>query len=109
MASIWWIKRDFRLHDNDALTAALESHDTVTPVFVFETGLTAQPDYSAMHVYAWHQALGDLRSRLQSIGSDVYIQCGEAETVFNELHERIQFDTVYSMKKLAVAGPIREI
>ena len=96
MASIWWIKRDFRLHDNDALTAALESHDTVTPVFVFETGLTAQPDYSAMHVYAWHQALGDLRSRLQSIGSDVYIQCGEAETVFNELHERIQFDTVYS-------------
>ena len=34
--NIWWIKRDFRLADNPALTAALEGGAAVLPVFLFE-------------------------------------------------------------------------
>lgn len=94
--AIWWIKRDFRLHDNEALTRALEAHSVVIPVFAFEPDLISQADYSAMHVYAWHQALSDLRTRLRAIKSDVYIACGNIEAVLSTLHELTQFDALYS-------------
>lgn len=94
--ALWWIKRDFRLHDNEALTAALKAHSFVIPVFAFEENLIAQPDYSAMHVHAWHQALGDLRTRLQAIGSGVYIESGNIEAILAALHEKVQFSAIYS-------------
>jgi deoxyribodipyrimidine photo-lyase len=94
--AIWWIKRDFRLHDNEALATALEAHTNVVPVFVFEPDLIAQPDYSAMHVNAWHQALGDLRTRLRAIASDVYIACGDVEEVLSALYVNNQFKAIYS-------------
>ncbi len=94
--AIWWIKRDFRLHDNDALDAALKHAQLVLPVFVFESDLIAQPDYSAMHVHAWCQALHDLRARLIDRGSNVYIVTGEVLSVFTQLHDEIGFDTIFS-------------
>ncbi len=94
--AIWWIKRDLRLHDNEALVTGLEQHDNVVPVFVFEPELINQTDYSAMHVHAWWQALHDLRARLQAIGSDVYIETGNVKTVFSELLVSTPFQTIYS-------------
>ena len=94
--SIWWIKRDFRLHDNDALTAALEKHKFVLPVFVFEPDLLKQTDYSAMHINAWSQALHDLRERLRAIDSDICVETGDIETVLSTLSEKIQFKAIYS-------------
>ena len=35
--SIWWIRRDLRLHDNPALHRALEFGD-LTPVFILDPG-----------------------------------------------------------------------
>jgi deoxyribodipyrimidine photo-lyase len=94
--SVWWIKRDFRLHDNDALARALQSSHCVIPLFVFEPDLIALDDYSAMHVHAWHQALVDLRARLREIGSDVYIARADITTVLDELHRLTEFGAVFS-------------
>ena len=33
---IWWVRKDLRLGDNPALTAAIEAGDPVIPVFVLE-------------------------------------------------------------------------
>jgi len=95
-SSVWWIKRDFRLHDNEALQTALERSETVIPVFVFEPELIAQPDYSAMHIHAWHQALSDLKARLQAVGSDVYIECGKLEDVLSGIHSKFNLRQIYS-------------
>jgi len=84
------------LHDNEALTTALKAHPSVVPVFAFETDLIAQPDYSAMHVHAWYQALKDLRARLRAIGSDVYVQSGNIENVLATLLKKVRFNTIYS-------------
>ncbi len=85
-----------RLHDNGALAGALQSTHRVVPVFVFESGLIAQSDTSAMHVQAWYQALTDLRTSLRAIDSDVFIATGSIEDVLNELHELIDFGAIYS-------------
>ncbi|NMC47284.1 MAG: deoxyribodipyrimidine photo-lyase [Chloroflexi bacterium] len=37
--AIWWIRRDLRLHDNQALTAALHNHETIIPVFILDDQL----------------------------------------------------------------------
>ena len=94
--AIWWIKRDFRLDDNDALAAALSHAQFVLPVFVFEPDLIDQPDYSAMHVHAWHQALTDLRAHLIDRGSNVYVTTGEVLSVLTQLYDKLGFDTIYS-------------
>ncbi len=94
--SIWWIKRDIRLHDNDALARALQSSHCVIPLFVFEPDLIAQRDYSALHVYAWQQALVDLRASLREIGSDVYIASVDIETVLVDLRRQIDFGAIFS-------------
>jgi deoxyribodipyrimidine photo-lyase len=40
---LWWVRRDLRLTDNQALRAALESASQVIPVFVIDPGLLASP------------------------------------------------------------------
>ena len=37
--AIWWIRRDLRLLDNDALSAALTNADKVLPLFILDPGL----------------------------------------------------------------------
>lgn len=94
--AIWWIKRDIRLYDNDALGAALQHAQYALPVFVFEKELIAQADYSAMHIHAWGQALHDLRARLKNRGSNVYIATGDVIDVFAQLHDDLAFDAIFS-------------
>jgi deoxyribodipyrimidine photo-lyase len=40
---IWWIRRDVRLTDNPALTAALEAAEQVLPVFILDEKLLKSP------------------------------------------------------------------
>ena len=47
-------------------------------------------------MYAWHQALGNLRERLRAIKSDIYIECGTVEDILSSLYEQTLFDAIYS-------------
>ena len=85
-----------RLYDNDALAAALDYADHVLPVFVFEPDLINQPDYSAMHVHAWSQALTDLRERLNERGGNLYVTSDEILKVFTRLQKEIGFTAIFS-------------
>jgi deoxyribodipyrimidine photo-lyase len=42
-AVIWWIRRDLRLADNPALNAALETSQTVIPLFILDPALLKKP------------------------------------------------------------------
>ena len=94
--AIWWIKRDFRLSDNQALSQALLEQDEVLPLFVFETRLIQQPDSSPMHVWAWQQALVDLQAQLRSKQADVLIAYSDMEPVLTALHQKWPFQALYS-------------
>jgi deoxyribodipyrimidine photolyase len=37
--AIWWIRRDLRLSDNQALAAAMQQANTVIPVFILDPRL----------------------------------------------------------------------
>ena len=95
---LWWIKKDFRLADNPALTAALEGGGTVLPVFLFEPAVLGAEETSEFHVAAWIEALADLRARLAPGG--VLALVGDAVETFGRLREAVPFEAVHSHEEV---------
>ena len=76
--------RDLRLHDNPALTAALEAAEVVLPLFVLDTGIGCTRYGAAANRRAFlHEALADLDASLRRLGGALDIRQGDvvAETV----------------------------
>ena len=63
--ALYWLKRDFRLTDNPALTAALATYDAVTPVFILEPSALDAPETSEFHVHAQCDAFNGLYAALR--------------------------------------------
>ena len=90
--TVWWLKKDFRLRDNPALTTALaeaskQADRLVVPVFVIEPSAMTASETSAFHVAAWLEAAKSLRQELHTHGGDLLIVRGEVVEVFGRLHE----------------------
>ena len=63
--ALWWIRRDLRLHDNQALAAAQAQAERVVPVFVLDPALLASP-------YTGEQRLAFLYDGLRSLDADLF-------------------------------------
>jgi deoxyribodipyrimidine photo-lyase len=66
--AIWWIRRDLRLRDNEALTAAVTQAEFVIPVFIIEPrycGLaqyrTETPGFSVVRLTTTRQTVAPKR------------------------------------------------
>lgn len=94
--SIWWIKRDFRLKDNLALSKALENSKFVLPLFTFEPSITNSPDYSNFHKKACITALKNLREKLIYINSNIWIDEHEIEEVLQKINKKKQINAIFS-------------
>ncbi len=86
--AIWWIRRDLRLTDNQALTAALENADQVVPLFIFDPALWNSPYVGEKRLAFLLEGLRQLESDLQARGSRLIIRRGaprrELERLRNE-------------------------
>lgn len=100
--ALYWLKRDFRLLDNPALTAALAGSDQVVPLFILEPSFIEAPETSAFHVHAITNALKDLRKKLQLYGSDVSVVIGEVVPILDELFSKKQFDKIYAHEEIGI-------
>ena len=96
LKSIWWIKRDMRLIDNEALFQAINQSKYVVPVFIFEDILINADETSIFHINAWIQGLTNLRNKLRNIGGDIYIRTGDIEKIFDELGSIYEFEAIFS-------------
>lgn len=74
---LWWARRDLRLHDNDALKAALAHGDRVVPVFVLDPALLAAADVSEKRVAFLFGGLRSLNADLCARGSRLIVRRGE--------------------------------
>jgi deoxyribodipyrimidine photo-lyase len=81
--AIWWMRRDLRLYDNPALSAALESGLPVVPVFILDPVLLAR---EAEHRQAFlFDGLRKLNADLESHGSRLIVRYGEPLTVLQHI------------------------
>lgn len=77
---IWWIKRDLRVGDNEALRRAADdaAHrgTSLLPLFVWDEALIASPDTSTHHLRAIDSALHHLNIELTFRGAPVLTTTG---------------------------------
>lgn len=88
--AIWWIRRDLRLHDNDALTRALDAAERVIPVFVCDPALRARPAHAraARRQAFLFAGLRALDADLTARGAGLIVRSGDPCTVLHELVEQ---------------------
>jgi len=75
--AIWWIRRDLRLHDNQALTAAHETARHILPVFILDPGLLSSPYAAKKRVSFLYAGLVSLDASLRQRGSRLIIRHGD--------------------------------
>jgi deoxyribodipyrimidine photo-lyase len=74
---IWWVRRDLRLADNPALSAALALGDVVLPVFVLDPLLLDAPDAAPKRVAFLFAGLRALDADLRARGSRLILRRGD--------------------------------
>ena len=74
-----WFRRDLRVHDHPALTAAHRECDRVVPVFVLDPRLLAGRFPSANRAWFLRGCLAELRARLRERGADLVLREGRPE------------------------------
>ena len=76
-STIWWVRRDLRLHDNFALAAALAQGGPVIPVFVLDPVLLAAADAGPKRVAFLIGGLQALDADLRGRGSRLIVRQGD--------------------------------
>ena len=91
-----WLKRDLRLHDNEAIYNALNSGHKVLLVYVFEPSLQNDSHYSIRHWNFIKQSITDINQELKSYNTKVLAVSSEVIPFFSYLQTRYKIVRVYS-------------
>jgi deoxyribodipyrimidine photo-lyase len=114
-----WFRRDLRVHDHPALTAAHREADRIVPVFVLDPRLLDGGRFPSRN-RAWFllESLRELREALQARGADLVVRRGRPEEVLPRLAGETGADVVHFAsdvspfamardRRVAAAMPVR--
>ncbi len=96
MAAILWLRRDLRLHDHPALTAALASDDTVLPVFCLDDRLLHGRHRSEPRALFLLACLHELDRSLRERGSRLIVRHGPPERELPALARQTEAGCVHA-------------
>ncbi len=82
---IWWVRRDLRLADNQALSAALAAGRKVAPVFVLDPGLLSSPYSGSKRIAFLFAGLKALDHDLRQLGGQLIVREGDPLPVLTDL------------------------
>jgi deoxyribodipyrimidine photo-lyase len=83
--ALWWIRRDLRLGDNQALASALRQAATVIPVFILDPRLLASSYVGDARLGFLFAGLRALDASLRSRGSRLIVRQGDPQAVLHAL------------------------
>jgi deoxyribodipyrimidine photo-lyase len=92
MTAIWWIRRDLRLADNPALSAAL-TQGTVIPVFILDPHFDRVPPRRRAFLL---EGLQELDAGLRARGSRLVLRGGDPEQVLAGLLKETGAQAIYA-------------
>lgn len=94
--NIVWFKRDLRLHDHEALKAAINDGLPLILLYCFEPSLVNAPQSSERHWRFVWESLEDMNKELAKRDTRVHVFCNEVLSVFQELIQVYQIEKVFS-------------
>ncbi len=95
--TIFWYRRDLRLHDNAGLYHALCKDTPVLPLFIFDTDIldNLQNKKDARVTFIYNTILS-IKENLKKQGSDLLVKIGNPETIWQELLKEYEIEAVYA-------------
>ena len=94
--SIFWFRRDLRLHDNVALFNALKSGEKVLPIFIFDTSILDKLPKNDARVSFIIKELRSMNEHLKSFDASIDIVHGKPIEVFESLIKKYQIASVFT-------------
>ncbi|MFP3855278.1 MAG: cryptochrome/photolyase family protein, partial [Anaerolineales bacterium] len=94
MTTVWWIRRDLRLHDNQALTTAVKSSGSVQPLFILDPALLDSDFVGEKRLAFLFESLRTLRGDLEALGANLLVRRGSPLEVLTQLREEIEYDRI---------------
>jgi deoxyribodipyrimidine photo-lyase len=95
--TIFWFRRDLRLHDNAGLFHALMNEKEVLPIFIFDKAILSKlEDQDDARVSFIHQAISELKVSLRAMGTDIYVVHSSPEEAFDSLLDQYKISRVYA-------------
>ncbi len=93
--AIVWMRRDLRVHDHPALTAAVREAERVAPVFVLDDRLLEGRFPSEPRRWFLLESLRELREALRARGGDLLVRHGPPERELPELAREARAGSVH--------------
>lgn len=97
-----WFRQDLRLHDNEALTEAIQHSGEVYPIYIFdermfkgETRWFGFPKTGKFRAQFVIEAVEDLRKSLRELGSDLIVRVGKPEEEIFKIARELRASWVF--------------
>ena len=95
-----WYRNDLRIHDLLTLDEAVQQGAEIIPVYCFDDRLFEETSFGFPKTGNYRaqfliESVGDLRSSLQKLGSDLVVRRGLPEEVIPAIAEQLKVDCVY--------------
>lgn len=95
--SIFWHRRDLRIHDNAGLYQALKFDHPVLSLFIFDKNildkLSSKDDKRVLFI---HNTLLKVKEQLKDLGSDILIKYGKPDKVWKEILSKYPVAAVFT-------------
>ena len=106
--ALLWLRRDLRVHDHPALTAALDGAERVVPVYVLDPRLLRGPRASANRTWFLLHSLADLAESLAARGAPLVVRTGSPEQLVPELAAAAGADAVFATRDMTPFARARD-
>ncbi len=99
--AILWFRNDLRLHDNEALTEAIQKADKILPVYIFDErvfngkttfGFEKTAEFRTKFII---ESVSDLQKSLRKLGSDLILRVGKPEEEIYKIAKEIRSNWVF--------------
>lgn len=94
--AIWWIRRDLRLADNQALVEALRQAEVVVPVFVLDPILLSSEYVGQARLAFLLDGLRELDKSLKQIGSRLILKKGDPIEVLTGILQETHAEGIFA-------------
>ncbi len=94
--AIWWIRRDLRLSDNQALAEALRQAEVVIPAFVLDENLLTSPYVGQSRLAFLLAGLRALDASLRTLGSALVLRRGDPLETLRLLKEETRAEAIFA-------------
>ncbi|MCW3116411.1 MAG: deoxyribodipyrimidine photo-lyase, partial [Chitinophagaceae bacterium] len=94
--SIFWFRRDLRLHDNAGLYHALKQGKPVVPIFIFDKNILEElENRTDRRVEFIYHSLQEMQQQLVKIGSSLDARYGSPAEIFKQLLRDYTIENVF--------------